>query len=154
LSVQQQPSKAPNSPAFPLNLPAQLGEPKPGVQASPRKSPPPRQRPVTPAKGNNKEGDGGGGDNKKSSTDPEPRAPQPLPDFNAVHFVNAVNGWIVGHEGTILHSTDGGKSWLTQASGTRTSLTAIAFTDSNTGWAVGIGGTILHSTDGGKSWIT
>lgn len=38
-------------------------------------------------------------------------------DLIAVRFVNASNGWIVGHDGVILHSADGGKTWSKQLDG-------------------------------------
>lgn len=34
-----------------------------------------------------------------------------------VRFVDAANGWAVGHGGIILHSADGGESWTRQADG-------------------------------------
>ena len=35
-------------------------------------------------------------------------------DLVAVHFPTAQQGWAVGHDGVILHSTDGGASWTRQ----------------------------------------
>jgi len=32
-------------------------------------------------------------------------------DFTSVQFVNAHSGWIVGHDGIVLHSRDGGLNW-------------------------------------------
>jgi photosystem II stability/assembly factor-like uncharacterized protein len=37
--------------------------------------------------------------------------------LNAVSFVDEEYGWAVGHSGVILHTTDGGKSWVTQFDG-------------------------------------
>ncbi|MNZ22930.1 Ycf48-like protein precursor [compost metagenome] len=37
--------------------------------------------------------------------------------LTAVHFVDAQNGWAVGHDGVILHSTDGGQRWQKQLDG-------------------------------------
>lgn len=37
--------------------------------------------------------------------------------LTAVHFPDATNGWAVGHDGVILHSTDAGKSWSKQLDG-------------------------------------
>ena len=61
--------------------------------------------------------------------------------------------WVTGSGGAIVHSSDGGKSWQGQVSGTREALNSITFTaDGQRGWAVGSAGTILHTADGGKSW--
>ncbi|WP_060544878.1 YCF48-related protein [Pseudomonas sp. NBRC 111136] len=37
--------------------------------------------------------------------------------LTAVHFVDAQQGWAVGHDGVILHSVDGGRSWQKQLDG-------------------------------------
>lgn len=37
--------------------------------------------------------------------------------LTAVRFVDAKLGWAVGHGGVILHSTDGGETWVLQADG-------------------------------------
>ncbi|UXJ50230.1 YCF48-related protein [Pseudomonas citronellolis] len=38
-------------------------------------------------------------------------------DLIAVYFVNPAQGWAVGHDGVILHSADGGKTWQRQLDG-------------------------------------
>ena len=38
-------------------------------------------------------------------------------DLVAVYFSNPAQGWAVGHDGVILHSADGGKTWLRQLDG-------------------------------------
>jgi photosystem II stability/assembly factor-like uncharacterized protein len=38
-------------------------------------------------------------------------------DLVAVQFPDAQNGWAVGHDGVILHSNDGGRSWKKQLDG-------------------------------------
>jgi photosystem II stability/assembly factor-like uncharacterized protein len=58
----------------------------------------------------------------------------------------------VGERGTIIRSTDGGRSWTAMRSPTLTTLTGIAFSGNNTGWAVGHEATIAHSADGGITW--
>lgn len=66
-------------------------------------------------------------------------------------FVDATTGWAVGAFGTIMKTTDGGKTWENQISGTTASLLSVSFVDKNNGWAGG-SNTILKTTDGGKSW--
>ena len=72
--------------------------------------------------------------------------------FYALHFTDLDNGWMVGKEGTILHSTDGGKNWGQQNSGTTANLWDVSFADAATGWVCGHNNTLLKTTDGGNSW--
>ncbi|MCB9642825.1 MAG: hypothetical protein H6728_07075 [Myxococcales bacterium] len=60
--------------------------------------------------------------------------------------------WVVGDQGTILHSKDGGATWTRQASGVQVSLRSVAFINAKEGWIVGAGGTILQTADGGATW--
>ena len=60
--------------------------------------------------------------------------------------------WVVGNEGKILRSQDGGKSWIVQASGTKEHLQGIAAWDSQRAVAVGNDGLIIITADGGKTW--
>jgi photosystem II stability/assembly factor-like uncharacterized protein len=73
-------------------------------------------------------------------------------DLFSVRFPNEREGWACGRWGTVLHTTDGGKTWIRQNSGTDFTLVSIYFVDSQNGWAVGGEGTIIHTTDGGKTW--
>lgn len=36
----------------------------------------------------------------------------------SVHFVDTQNGWVVGGKGIILHTANGGKTWIEQKSDT------------------------------------
>ncbi|MES2258590.1 MAG: YCF48-related protein [Pseudomonadota bacterium] len=38
-------------------------------------------------------------------------------DLVAVHFPTPAKGWAVGHDGVVLHSADGGKTWIKQLDG-------------------------------------
>ncbi len=60
--------------------------------------------------------------------------------------------YAVGSVGLILHTLDGGKSWIAQPSGTMVGLKGVWGIDSGDVWVVGDHLTLLHSTDGGKSW--
>jgi photosystem II stability/assembly factor-like uncharacterized protein len=73
-------------------------------------------------------------------------------DLFSVTFPNENEGWTSGRYGTILHTSDGGKTWSRQETGTEYTLSAIHFVDSKNGWAVGEEGTIIHTNDGGKTW--
>jgi len=76
-----------------------------------------------------------------------------LYDLLSVSFPTEREGWACGRWGTVLHTADGGKSWVRQQSGTDYTLSSVFFVDPQNGWAVGDGGTILHTKDGGKTWV-
>jgi len=91
------------------------------------------------------------------------------PDPEAVvldcSFVSGEEGWVIGQDGVIFHTRDGGASWSPQAAaiGAAVELTGVAFVDAQNGWATGAswpptyGGkgwaVILHTTDGGSTWV-
>jgi photosystem II stability/assembly factor-like uncharacterized protein len=75
-------------------------------------------------------------------------------DFLGVNFTSSSNGWIVGRNGTILHTTNGGVNWLVQSSPTAEPLNKIVFIDSLQGYIVGDGNTILATDNGGVTWRT
>ena len=79
----------------------------------------------------------------------------PPGSFNDIHFINNQEGWVVGDNGVIGHTTDGGAGWATQTNpdNKNSTLIGVFFMDSNNGWAVGAYGVILHTIDGGTSWI-
>jgi photosystem II stability/assembly factor-like uncharacterized protein len=59
----------------------------------------------------------------------------------------------VGERGTILNSSDHGKTWQGLASPVKSTLTAISFApDGRHGWIVGHDALILATTDGGSTW--
>ncbi len=81
----------------------------------------------------------------------------PLPQGNTlqdVSFTDADTGTAVGWHGTILRTTDGGATWVSQSSGTTNVLQSVSFTGAQTGTAVGWFGTIVRTTDGGASWVS
>lgn len=75
-----------------------------------------------------------------------------LANLHGVTFLTQQEGWVVGQLGHIFHTTDGGKSWKEQESGTKLLLTGVDFVDSNYGWIVGEEGIILHTSDAGMTW--
>ena len=84
-----------------------------------------------------------------------------MPEFNfattenlhGVAFIDNQHIWVSGSYGTILFSSDGGKTWEKQESGIKELLLGcITFVNRSKGWAAGVGGTIVHTTDGGKNW--
>lgn len=72
--------------------------------------------------------------------------------WNAVFFVDALNGWAVGHG--IVHTSDGGVTWKYQLDPdtSSTQLIGITFTDPKHGWAIGLN-KIFRTDDGGTVWL-
>ena len=101
-------------------------------------------------------------------------------DLTAVNFPTPEKGWAVGHDGIILHSSDGGVNWIKQFDG-RAALQVIAtrykdaislapevdnlvkqgpdkpfldvwFDNGRTGYVVGAFNLIFRTDDGGATW--
>ena len=77
--------------------------------------------------------------------------------FTNVFFLrDNLNGWATGQNGVILHSIDGGQTWLRQATPVSTTIQSVYFSNPLTGWAVGSlsagNGVILVTPDGGATW--
>ncbi len=62
-------------------------------------------------------------------------------------------GWVVGSNGTILKTTNGGNWWSVQQSNLSVELDSVYFIDSLNGWVCGPDGNILKTTNGGENWI-
>jgi len=80
--------------------------------------------------------------------------------LTAVSFTDARNGTVVGN-GTILRTSDGGGSWISQWPVPFYTFNAVSFTEANRGTVVGANftnngsrdqGRILGTTDGGATW--
>lgn len=76
----------------------------------------------------------------------------PAVTFYDVAFLNENFGYVVGANGTICRTTDGGANWVQLNSGTTETLRGIRVADANTAWAVGDNGVVLVITDGGVHW--
>jgi photosynthesis system II assembly factor YCF48-like protein len=71
--------------------------------------------------------------------------------LNAVQFVSASAGWVVGSD-RIMHTADGGQRWVIQyQTSANAGLATIDFIDASHGWVVGAA-TVLATTDGGTHW--
>ncbi len=71
-----------------------------------------------------------------------------------VFMLDATRAWAVGHDATILATTDGGRSWQMRYRDPDVDapLLSIWFRDADYGIAVGAYGLMLITEDGGKSW--
>jgi photosystem II stability/assembly factor-like uncharacterized protein len=78
-------------------------------------------------------------------------------------FTSPSNGYLIGTYGSIFHTTDSGKNWIPQTSGTTLTLSSIFFLNENVGFISGRGmncldpdcnkGSIfLKTLDGGEHW--
>jgi photosystem II stability/assembly factor-like uncharacterized protein len=76
---------------------------------------------------------------------------KPKPALYSISFADRLRGWIVGMDGVILHTGDGGMTWRKLASGTDKPLYSLVVKGQN-GWAVGNKGVYITSTDGGMTW--
>jgi photosystem II stability/assembly factor-like uncharacterized protein len=83
--------------------------------------------------------------------------------LRAVHFVDSMTGWAAGDSGAVYVTTDGGRVWKPQSSGSDADLTFIYFIDLNRGWMLGKSGaktgaenegenTLFITADGGLTW--
>jgi|GEM_PF-5102382 len=90
--------------------------------------------------------------------------------MNAIQFANPMEGWMVGGktesdeesgtttvlaEGTVLHSTDGGKTWTTIVAGQPYNYANVWFPTPERGFLTGFDGGVEHlftSPDHGQTW--
>ncbi len=75
----------------------------------------------------------------------------PVSNFRRIIMTDPLNGWIVGSNGVIVRTSDGGKTWAQAFSGcisNTTSLNGVAAGSANDVWIVGGQGTIKHWTGG------
>jgi photosystem II stability/assembly factor-like uncharacterized protein len=81
--------------------------------------------------------------------------------MRSLFFADSLHGWIAGDSGTIIHTSDAGKTWIIQNTGTTNEISSLFFTDRNHGWASSLNyqtppyGTLLLRTDNaGADWIS
>ncbi len=76
----------------------------------------------------------------------------PAGTYNSICFINNQEGWVVGNNGLIGHTLNGGGAWTQQTNPSSNSLYDVFFLDTDKGWAVGAQGTILYTANGGDTW--
>lgn len=70
-------------------------------------------------------------------------------DIVAIHFADERTGWMVGKDGCILNTRDGGATWTQQASGTTRALYTVHAPGGLHVWAAGMQGTVVATSTGG-----
>lgn len=75
--------------------------------------------------------------------------------LTGVYFFDALNGWAVGHDATILNTKDGGQTWQIQQYKPELEkpLFDIVFKNAEQGIAVGAYGQLFRTNDGGNTWL-
>jgi photosystem II stability/assembly factor-like uncharacterized protein len=80
-------------------------------------------------------------------------------DLRTLFFTDTLNGWAAGDSGIIIHSSDGGNSWISQSSLVNSLILDIFFVSPKTGWAISwninfptYNTAIIKTTDGGQNW--
>ncbi len=83
--------------------------------------------------------------------------------YNAIHFTDLNNGWVVGDTGKVLNTTDGGTNW-SYVTNTGVNVfeqcKTVFFLDANTGWISSKQNDqfstpfLQHTTNGGITWET
>ncbi|MGD0998001.1 MAG: YCF48-related protein, partial [Thermoleophilia bacterium] len=88
------------------------------------------------------------------------KLPKGAPDMTGVQFPSRHSGWAVGtsYDGNddavqswVLHTTDGGKTWVRRADLNDSLATTVQFSDPSNGWLGGLNG-VYATTDGGSTW--
>ncbi|WP_435354980.1 YCF48-related protein [Emticicia sp. SJ17W-69] len=78
-----------------------------------------------------------------------------LTAYNDIYFINPTTGFIVGENGVILKTTNGGQDWGLISNTNSSYLNgyrSISFSDANNGWVLSSWGKVLKTTDGGNTW--
>ena len=73
-------------------------------------------------------------------------------DLNSVFFVDENIGYVVGDNGTIGKSINGGLDWTAQTSSVTTNLNSVVFTSADNGVACGDNGVVIYTNNGGATW--
>ena len=73
------------------------------------------------------------------------------PHLYDIAFPSEKEGWIVGENGVIVRTTDGGLTWSVVQGGILPPLFSVAFRNPSQGWAVGLNGYAVATQDG-KTW--
>jgi photosystem II stability/assembly factor-like uncharacterized protein len=75
-------------------------------------------------------------------------------EFTSVSFTDSHNGWAVGFANLVLHTTDGGQTWIAQDIGAPplTAINGVTAVSPSTAWIAGWNGFIARTTNSGQTW--
>jgi photosystem II stability/assembly factor-like uncharacterized protein len=75
-------------------------------------------------------------------------------EFTAASFSDSLNGWAVGFNNLVVHTTDGGQAWTTQDIGAPplTAINGVTAVNSTTAWIAGWNGFVARTTNNGQTW--
>jgi photosystem II stability/assembly factor-like uncharacterized protein len=71
-----------------------------------------------------------------------------------VHFTDADHGTVVGSNGTILRTWNGGENWYSKPTGTTDDFYKVSFSSPLVGFVLSRSGMIFKTTDGGATWTS
>ena len=84
-------------------------------------------------------------------------------DLTKLFFLDSLTGLVVGKQGTIVKTTDGGRTWLPQTSNINTDIIDVFILNDRYGWALSrvlfvdtaswYGTIVLKTTNGGETWL-
>jgi photosystem II stability/assembly factor-like uncharacterized protein len=69
-----------------------------------------------------------------------------------VEFTDEQHGWVVGDDGFVATTRDGGRTWTKGKSGTKERLLAVSPVSLEVAFAVGYHGTVIATRDRGENW--
>ena len=82
--------------------------------------------------------------------------------LSRVYFIDSVRGWIAGHNGTLMNTTNGGVKWNQVIQDRKGEIPDIFVRNVNDLWSIEFqypvddtswfGSNILHTTNGGQTW--
>jgi photosystem II stability/assembly factor-like uncharacterized protein len=72
--------------------------------------------------------------------------------FRDIFMFDVNNGWVVGDNGLVIGTKNGGQSWSIQTTGTQRQLNGVHFITTNIGWVVGNSGVVARTSSGGQGW--
>ena len=75
-------------------------------------------------------------------------------EFDAISFSDPLHGWATGYNNLVLHTANGGRSWVAQDVGAPpvTAITGVTAIDAKKAWIAGWYGFVAVTTDRGRSW--
>jgi photosystem II stability/assembly factor-like uncharacterized protein len=75
-------------------------------------------------------------------------------EFTAISFADPQNGWAVGFNNLVLHTSNGGQTWATQNVGAPpiTAINGVTAINASTAWVAGWNGFVARTTNAGQTW--